>query len=489
MSRLPAWALAVPGIAIAAVPLLIGLQRGPTLDASVFAVIAEEMRRGGVPYRDFFDHKPPVIYLAEWSLGVAVPFLDAWTRAWALTVAGALGTLALLAWKLSPARSIGTVLALAALGPLLGAEYFAQGGGQTESLAVLPATAGFLLAAGEQRPLTGRSMAAGVLLGIGGATSFQVAPVALGALACLIVAGGGVRAAAAFLAGGSIVALLILSWLALVGALPAALEQLLVYNRAYLTGQSFLHPIPLLNVAVAALILSPLVSAVAVRLTELVVRRDGDPAEVGSAVAILAWAALVVMQGQFIGHYAIVLAAPLAILGVPVFNRLRVWLIARRTRLLAILAMALSIAFPVIVIGTTEHGPAPRPPIHEASSAIERHVQAGSSIFIWGNEPYPYLLTRTRPAGPFTYLFPLTKAGYTTAAMVRDLLGDWERQPPAAIVDASYHPRAASSHPLLGPWHLVGPLVPDELDPLREFVRERYRVAATIDDWTIYVPN
>ena len=33
-------------------------------DEGAYAVVASEMRHGAIPYRDVFDHKPPVIHLA-----------------------------------------------------------------------------------------------------------------------------------------------------------------------------------------------------------------------------------------------------------------------------------------------------------------------------------------------------------------------------------------------------------------------------------------
>jgi hypothetical protein len=469
--------------------LVQGLHRGPTLDASVFAVIAEQMHSGGMPYRDVFDHKPPVIYVVEWFAGVVAPFLDAWTRAWGITVVAALGTLLLLARALGRARRLGTVLALFGLGPLLGAHYFTQGGGQTESLAVLPATAAFLLAIDARRPSTGRALASGLLMAIGGATSFQVAPVALGAATALVLAGGGMRALAVYIAGGAAVAAVLTGWILVAGALPAAFDQLVGYNRAYLSGQSFLHPIPILNLAVAVTMVSPVVAAVAARLAELARRRGGGPDDVGAAIAVLGWLGLVVGQGQFIGHYAIVLAGPFAVLAVPVLERFGAGAADRRMRVLAVTVAVLAATFPTIGVLTTEPGATRRPPIDAVAAAVERQTPEGSRLFVWGNEPYVYLLTSREPAGRYIYLFPLTRPNFTTDAMVADVLRDWEREPPAAIIDASIHRAAVSAHPLLGAWVFAGDPIPDRLDPLRTYVRVNYHLESTIDGWPIYLPN
>ena len=46
-------------------------------DSSVFLYVARRIQDGGVPYRDVWDHKPPLIYLigllAGWGLQRLVP--------------------------------------------------------------------------------------------------------------------------------------------------------------------------------------------------------------------------------------------------------------------------------------------------------------------------------------------------------------------------------------------------------------------------------
>ena len=44
-----------------------GNNRFPTEDSSVFLYIGERMTEGGIPYRDFFDHKGPMLYFVEFD--------------------------------------------------------------------------------------------------------------------------------------------------------------------------------------------------------------------------------------------------------------------------------------------------------------------------------------------------------------------------------------------------------------------------------------
>jgi hypothetical protein len=474
----------MPAALVVVVLLVQGLYRGPTLDASVFAQIAEQLRGGDMPYRDVFDHKPPGIYLVEAAVGVAFGGLfDAWTRAWAVTLVAGLATLALLARALGPRWPLGTVLALLAASPMIGAQYFAQGGGETESLAILPATAGVLLATADGTS-TRRLAMAGILIGCAVATSFQLLPAALGGLVAVLWRGGPRRAAVAYVAGGVAVGAALLMWLAVAGALPAAIEQLVAYNRSYVASQSILGPVPLVTLSLALLAISPLVAGAAVRLASLVRAPAEDTAGAAAAAWLGSWIVFIILQGQFIGHYATSVLAPLAILAAPTLDRFRAWRAAPRTRRLALMVVVVTLGVPLIAVGTTEPGSARRVLPDAAAAAVERHTPAGSRIFVWGNEPFVYLQAGRQPRGRYIYLFPLTNPNFSTEAMVAELLDDWEDDPPSAIVDASVYRDGPSAPPLLA---RPAPAGADLLEPLRRFVRSRYPDAYVVGDWKIHV--
>ena len=56
------------------------LQKGYTLtDSSVFTYVAKVIIAGGMPYRDTFDHKGPLIYLID-ACGMQLDMNNEWIR-------------------------------------------------------------------------------------------------------------------------------------------------------------------------------------------------------------------------------------------------------------------------------------------------------------------------------------------------------------------------------------------------------------------------
>jgi hypothetical protein len=75
-------------------------------------------------------------------------------------------------------------------------------------------------------------------------------------------------------------------------------------------------------------------------------------------------------------------------------------------------------------------------------------------------------------------------AGYWSPDRTSALLATWEASPPAVIVETP------SSVPMLGPSDPSNedPRSYDTLDPLREFVRSHYRLAAALGNDAVYLP-
>ena len=73
--------------ALTGVLLSPGLWFGPVFDAAAFMLVGSGIRSGGMPYRDYWDDKPPGLYLLDALSQAVLPWLDRWLVCWLLTLA------------------------------------------------------------------------------------------------------------------------------------------------------------------------------------------------------------------------------------------------------------------------------------------------------------------------------------------------------------------------------------------------------------------
>jgi len=241
-------------------------------------------------------------------------------------------------------------------------------------------------------------------------------------------------------------------------------------------------------------------------------RTFGPPALLGAAsgvraaqpsravvVALLAWigASLVLfmVQGRLFAHYAIPLAVPLGVLAGVGLQRVAESLRrAAASGARAVVVLPLLVTLVVSAAAGVLSASMEFATVSERSGRMEAVAERiehlpGASLLVWGNEPRLYDLSGRTPATRYAYLYPLTTPGYSTAAMVDDLLSAWTADPPAVVVDAG---SSAPGRPGFLPLLIDRPILTDGrdldlLDPLRAFVRERYVLIDTVAGWPIYV--
>ncbi len=492
MTRIGNWRMAAFPL-LAGALLLPGLVIGPSLDASVFLVTGWRLGHGDVPYLDVWDHKPPGIYVVDWVADVLLGWLDPWLAVWLTTVVAVALTgfaVSRLLARHHPAR-LATIGGLAVvLG--LGHHLLSLGGGLTEQVAVLPATVALALATvGSGRR---QWLAVGLLLGVAGIISLQLAPAGA---ACLFLALRQTQlargsAVAWLLAGVGMVGLLVIAALGVSGAAIAAYDAVVSYVSAYRQVAS-----PGLGSAAGWGFLSLLFLVIPAAFGTLALRRlDGDRREL--CLAAIAWigaaVVLVLLAGRLYGHYLAPLAVPLAILAVSGLRE-----IAGRGRRLpagriATVAVAAGCVLSLgvgLVGGAMEARIVQRtaPAEREVSEFLSANARAGGSLFVWGNQPYLYRAAELPPAVRFIYLYPLSTPGYASPALIDAVAADLAQDPPAFVVDAgSVAPGTPGYLPLL----MARPLATDGrdldlLDPLRAFVAERYRLHTVVAGWPVYV--
>jgi hypothetical protein len=489
--RVQVWSLgqailaAVPAVVIGTILLVRGLVDGPTLDGAVFALIGDAVAHGAMPYRDAWDHKPPGIYLLNGLAGVALPFVDAWSRAWLVSWLSTIGSIVALSILLVRSGrpwfgiTAATLLAL----PMFAADHFVLGGGQTESVGLLLAVVGIGLVASSTRmpwlALGGVALGAAVLI------SVQFGPaLAAAAVVAMLARERRLARLIVIVAGSAVVPFLSVAWIGANGALPQMLDQVMAYNRAYVAGNQQYRDTALLWAAGDALFVLPVIVAALMRIVSMR-RLHPTGLEVGATVWLGVGLVFLIAQGLFFDHYLTALGPPLVILSTP--SLAAALTAARRLDHPAVATGILIgvLAAPAIVgLAITEASAPAASPSPAVAERIRAMTGPDDPVFVWGNEASLYL-DADRPLGShFVYMFPLTAAGYTTPELVAGIVDAWDTRPPRLIVDATRNPGRVGGYPLEPS---TDPAAPDAvLDPLRRWVLEHYRIVTTVNGWDLY---
>ena len=481
---------------IAAGLLAPGLLIGPGLDAAVFSQVAGRLLDGVIPYVGAWDHKPPGIYLADAGAQALLGWLGAWTADWLVTLVATAGIGIAVAAALARLGVGGWPRWLAAAGAVgLAAQYLvALGGGLTEAPAAVLAGAAMALAL--SGPRRGQLLAVGMLLGLAITFSVQTTPAIVAILILLRASAKGL----ALVAIGFVVPLsLVVGWLALAGALPAAFDAVVGYTAAYRAsnagyGGALSGPLISWTLLASLALIAPAILGASHAWAPAGPRRMAAAAALGwVAVAVVLFA----IQGRFLAHYVIPLAVPLGVLGGLGLERVARSLNLRRKaveRAVVILPLAMTLAISIAagaIAGYMEAAPlaANSQRLQAVASYIRHTGREAGTMLVWGNQPRLYDLAQRAPAMQFSYFYPLTTPGYTTQGMIDGVARQLVEHPPLFVVDTgSSSPGQPGFLPLL----LPRPIATDGrdldlLDPLRAFVAARYDLAGVVEGWPIYV--
>jgi hypothetical protein len=487
--------LAFAGLAacIAVLGLLPGLL-APSFDSAVFALIGDRIAAGDIPYADVWDHKPPGIYLVNAVASVVGSASTVWPVSWAISAAvlalvGVLmaDTLRRLGWHWSAWIIGGLVVAELASFPM------ALGGGLSETAALLPLALALRVAVVEPGSWS-RRFGIGLLLGLATSISLQTLPAIAGMLAIVVASDRSLRVAGWALLGIATAWAAALALLGAMGVTTAALLALFRYNAAF-SALGALDDPQAGEALHAALVLAPLVVLALIGTPYDLASPRLRPSAIGALVWLGIGIGFIAIQGRMELHYAAPMVPALALLAPAGLQAL--WPGELRPIRVGLVGGALVAAIAVSAfLITTETGLALQTRArqsmrtHAVASWVRDHTSTDAPIFVWGDSPDVYLHADRAPASRYVYLLPLLTPGFADDSEVTDVLDGWRATPPSAIVDAGSRTPGAPGLPAL---LIARPTLPldgrdlDILGPLREFVRQNYALAATVDGWPIYL--
>jgi hypothetical protein len=479
------------------------------LDQGIYAVVADAMLRGGAPYQDAWDFKPPGVYfayaLARGALGsgmASVRILEA------AGVASLFGAFALLSRRFAGGVAPGLLAAaLAASGHVwLGFWHTAQPesfGGVLLAWALVLATtralsaraqvlaeagSGALYAAAAlMKPPLGGGILVSAAFAAGAA--WRAAPIESRRRAAL-------RPLVAYGVGGSLPLLLVLGYLAAEGALPDLADALFGFAPAY-TRMSFepdslrvflfralefmLFRFSLLHLVGLALLFS--LPALAPR------EREGVTHILGVLGFVLVGVAL---QGRFFAYHfgaALHLVALLAGWGLwklvrvgprfalgPLLVAALVWVFAN--------ANGLSDPVPggfFTRARTLDTGASRNAPLRRVAAWVAARTEPSETLYVWGFEPLLYDLAERRPASRYIYNAP-QRAPWSRRGARPALIEELQAAPPAAILveQGDLHPGTAATD-------TDSATELEHFPRLRALLAEGYVQAARIDRFTIHL--
>jgi hypothetical protein len=418
-------------------------------DEGVYATVAREWAAGRLPYRDVFDHKPPAIYLIYRSVFALFGASMAPVRVAFALMTALTGLAAALVLRAARPESSRAALAAVAFSVVyLQASAATWGGTANTEVPMMLCVAAAALAALRSRASRHPGWLAA--LGLASAAALLVKPVCMPevALFLAIAVCGGRRlppdrralaaGLASYVAAAAVPMLLAVTYFAVRGGLPAALEAVVAYNVAYAGAP----PVPA-SVRVPYLAgevargFAPFLAGGAALAAAAMRGCRGTVAWL-AALWSLASAAGVLAAGRPYLHYLQQLTVPLALAGAAGLASLRETLAAGARRRLSVAAgVLMPLLFVPSVSATVEQMRVwASAPTWEAELGrwIAEQVAPGRTIFVWGASAQIYFHAGRRPASRLVYTYPLAGGSPFARRSREEVAGALLAAPPAAIV-------------------------------------------------------
>ena len=499
------------------------LQPVPGRDSGVFLYIGQIWLEGEVPYRDAWDHKPPLVFLIN-AVGLCLAGgsqWGVWAVQWLMLWTACAVSYSLLISSFDRVSGL-----IATVGWLTGLSLVTEGGNLTEQYALTFQFAALAMICRVEKG--GASWLPNLCIGLFAALAFLLRQNLIG----LWIAYGLIYAAHAYLeadwkawgksvgqmlAGFFSVLVLFVGYFTYQGALGAFWDAAFHYNFVYSgsswydrlwgaqLGLRFLSPVGL-----HLLLMAGWVCASAQWLT---MWRTADrsrtlfmvlgTAVVGTPIEM----GLTGLSGRGDAHYYMTWLPMLAVLSACLIHRIGQSGIASRpvtkqatsaptewkTPAWAwglILAMIFSAV--IVVIPRTRIAARQSREAAAIADSIRVATNEGDPVLLWGGEVTMNFVTGRKSPSRFCYQYPLLTNGYRSQALVEEFLTELSENPPTLIIDtSSTNDRvppldARDRDSSYQPQETYGPGT--ELDSVFNFVARNYSWTETVDSsqWRIY---
>jgi hypothetical protein len=487
----------------------------PQEDAGVFIYAARMMLEGdGAPYRDVWDHKPPLIYGLD-ALGLALGgILGVWALQAVATAAAAVAGWRLLARAFGPRPALfgsaAWVLAIPRM--MLEDGYFTN---FVQAFAAPLQLAALWLYLDEERQgrRTWRTAALGASGGLAALLTPVIAPTWVAVVTILVLSrlrAGAARDALARLgivaaATAATLSLAILA-LALAGVFADAWDQAVAFNVVYTRGVSLADRWSALTNGLRLLGSSGLLFVAAAGWAVAVGARSRysrvSDARRLATFALLAFPlelAVASGSGRIHGYYFLSALPSAAVLAAVLAHEAEGLIARRRPRRAAAAATALVFAAilvmsvrPFLLMGRVAQS-RDDGIVRPAVAYLGENAASGDEVVVWGSRASVLVLSGLRSPTRYVYQYaPLMTVGYDTGRHIDQFIADLERRSPRFILDASGDSPAT---PPLDASRIVAfdthdPLFRSSPELLRiaRFVGERYERAGAIagNGWPVW---
>lgn len=507
------------------------LQPLPSWDSGVFLYTGWRVTQGALPYRDVWDHKPPLIYLVN-AVGILLSNTSRW-GVWGLEVVF-LFAAGLIGYDLLK-RTFGTWCAVfISFAWLLNAFFTMDGGNYTTEYA-LPFQFGLLwliATASEGKISTRRAL----VIGIFSAVLFWfkqnliAIPLAIGIYWLILVLTSRekrayLRSLLAMSAGAILFSLLVLSPFVLNGALAEFWDAVFWFNSIYVdepwlkrvlalreigftinaAGFSLLAAMGWLGASIVAFDALHvgegsrawgLPGGSRARWTQSLDALLGEPPSPGErglahvqratllSVTLIAFPLeifWVAYPGKQFDHYFLALLPTGAVLAAFAFRTLlnaleRVWTARRATALFCCVTIVLAGYYSAYAY-TQKSSQIGNRGSTAVAAYIDEHSQPEDAVFIWGSEGRTLFAAQRHNPTPYIYLAAFNHVGYTTDERISNFLTALEQAAPPLMLDTTANPNGFFH------FNLASPATQQQA---QSFVA-KYRVQGMVSGWTVYI--